>query len=67
MFISNRPFTAVAAAIGFALGMVILGGLCEPSAGRDLASLPAQASQAAAHMPVTCVLPEACGIVRAGS
>ena len=67
MFVFNRPFAAVAAGIGFALGVVILSGLCDPSAPGDAAAVPARRPQAVVHMALTCVPPEACGIVRAGS
>lgn len=44
MFVFNRPFAAVAAGIGFALGMVILSGLCDPPAGRHTAAASAPAA-----------------------
>jgi hypothetical protein len=62
MFIFNRPFGAVAAGIGFALAMALIAAVCEPAPGRD-----ARAPAIAGHTPLTCVRPEACGMVRAGS
>lgn len=67
MFVFNRPFGAVAAGIGFALLVVVLSGLCQGSPAPGAAAAAAQPAVAAVHMPVTCVPPEACGIVRAGS
>jgi Na+-translocating ferredoxin:NAD+ oxidoreductase RnfA subunit len=66
MFIFNRPFGAVAAGIGFALAMALIAALCEPASGRD-APAAARAPAIAGHTPLTCVRPEACGMVRAGS
>jgi hypothetical protein len=67
MFVFNRPFGAVAAGIGFALLVVVLSGLCQGSPPSGAASAAAQAIAAGVHKSVTCVPPEACGIVRAGS
>jgi hypothetical protein len=67
MFIFNRPFGAVAAGIGFALAMALVARLCEPVPGRDAAPAAARAPEIAVHIPLTCVRPEACGMVRAGS
>jgi hypothetical protein len=67
MFVFNRPFAAVAAGIGFALLVVVLSGLCQGSPAAGAAPLTTRPATAAVHMSVTCVPPEACGIVRAGS
>ncbi|HEY8053690.1 MAG TPA: hypothetical protein VIE42_12910 [Steroidobacteraceae bacterium] len=67
MFIFNRPFGAVAAGIGFALAMALVSALCEPASGSDAAAGAKPVPGMAVHMAVTCVRPEACGIVRAGS
>jgi hypothetical protein len=66
MFIFNRPLGAVAAGIGFALAMALVAALCEPAPGRSAAPV-ARAPEIAGHTPLTCVRPEACGMVRAGS
>ena len=67
MFIFNRPLGAVAAGIGFALAMVLIAAVTEPAPGRDAAPAAARAPEIAGHTPLTCVRPEACGKVRAGS
>ncbi len=74
MFVFNRPFGAVAAGIGFALLVVVVSALCQgsPACGAaEVAVAPVtvavQALPMAAQTPITCVRPEACGIVRAGS
>lgn len=67
MFIFNRPLGAVAAGIGFALATAVVAALCEPPPGRDAAPAAAPAPKIAVHIPLTCVRPEACGMVRAGS
>jgi Na+-translocating ferredoxin:NAD+ oxidoreductase RnfA subunit len=67
MFIFNRPFGAVAAGIGFALAMVLIAALCERAPGEDGAPQALQTPTTAVQKPVTCALPEACGMVRAGS
>jgi hypothetical protein len=67
MFIFNRPLGAVAAGIGFGLAMAMVAAICEPAPGRDAAVAAVQAPQIALHIPLTCVRPEACGMVRAGS
>jgi hypothetical protein len=67
MFVFNRPLGAVAAGIGFALLVVVFSGLCQGSPASGAAPAAARAITAGVHMPVTCVPPEACGIVRAGS
>lgn len=67
MFVFNRPFGAVAAGIGFALLVVVVSGLCQGSPASGAAAVATQPVTAAVHTPVTCVPPEACGIVRAGS
>jgi hypothetical protein len=67
MFIFNRPLAAVAAGIGFALALALVAALWEPPSGRDAAPGAVRAPETAVHIPVTCVRPEACGIVRAGS
>ena len=67
MFIFNRPVGAVAAGIGFALAMVLIVAVTEPAPGRDAAPAAVRAPEIAAHTPLTCVRPEACGMVRAGS
>ena len=66
MFIFNRPLGAVAAGIGFALAMAVVAAVSEPAPGRD-APAAARAPAIAGHIPLTCVRPEACGMVRAGS
>jgi hypothetical protein len=67
MFVFNRPFAAVAAGIGFALLVVALSSLCDGSPASGAAAAGAQPATAGVHMALTCVPPEACGIVRAGS
>ncbi|GAC1452497.1 MAG: hypothetical protein PVS2B3_02670 [Steroidobacteraceae bacterium] len=66
LFIFNRPLAAVAAGIGFALALTVIAALCEPEPGGD-APGAVRAPPMAVQVPVTCVRPEACGIVRAGS
>ena len=67
MFIFNRPLGAVAAGIGFALALGVVAAVCERAPGRDAVPAANQAREMALHIPLTCVRPEACGIVRAGS
>ncbi len=61
MFIFNRPFRAVGAALGVALLIVVLDRLCQP------ADPPAGGGRVGNATVAACVPPAACGIVRAGS
>jgi len=65
MFVSSRPFRAVAAGLGVALLTVCVDRACDPPDTTPPVREPAV--HVAKAPPSACAPPVACGIVRAGS